>query len=971
MNRNRLWVFLSILLLLSVPAFAQTTANLTGTVTSDGAPIPGVLVTITSANLQGSRTANTDINGNYNFTGLPPGDYNVKFEMEGMQSISRAVRVSLAQTARADAALKVAAVSESLTVTAAAPTVLETTEIQTNFAQKNVEKLPLSRTLIGTIDIAPGTTVTGPAGATTISGAPSFENTFYVDGSVINEVLRGQPQNLFIEDALQETTVQTGAISAEYGRFTGGVVTAISKSGGNDFSASLRDSLTNPKWTAQTPLKEPRPESKINPVYEGTFGGRLLRDRLWFFTAGRYRKRDSQESLFRQPTQTYTFADKEQRLEGKLTAQITPKHSLVGSYLDIKRDQLNNCFGSCYEATSLDSPRKLPNSFATLNYNGLLTNSIALEASYARQLFKFVGGGGFPTGDRATSSVIVTSQGSIAGFAPFCNGCAPAEQRNNRNAKIKGSYFWSPKGFGTHNLSAGYEDFADMLKGDNHQSASDWEIFTVREPQIQPSGLVTPFFPRGGAFIVWWPILEHTQGNRFTTRSVFLNDKWDYNNHLSFNVGARYDKNSGVNQARAKVADDSLVSPRLGAIYDAFGNGRLRFNASYSVYASKIANGNIGDATSAAGSPSILYWIYGGPTIQGVSSPNALRQIFNWFEGVGGQNNTSFLVGGGTAGITTRIPNPLKTPSVNEYTFGVGGTLTNNAFLRADYQYRKYRDFYTTVTNQSTGHVFDPLVGADIDLSDLVNSNDLKRTYNAVILQAGYKPLSRLNIGGNYTYSRLRGNIIGETANSGPVPTGGPQQYPEFESFAQNNPVGYLPQDQRHKLRAWASYDLPFRRFGTFNVSLLQRYDSGTPYSLVTTIDPVQSDDCPQCVDPNKYSYLNPPHNVTYFFSRRGQFHYDNITQTDLALNYFFPIRNAQLFVESQALNVFNRHGRLSFNTDVNLLKPFNPFKETPVEGVNWEKGEDFGKAQNPTSLFTAGDYQLPRTYRLSVGVRF
>ena len=971
MNWKRIPGFLSILLLTAFPALAQTTANLTGTVTTEGSPIPGVSVTITSPNLQGSRTASTDINGNYNFTALPPGDYNVKFEMEGMQPVNRSVRVNLAQTARADAALKVATVSESLTVTAAAPTVLETTEIQTNFSQKTVEKLPLSRTLIGTIDVAPGTTRTGPAGATMISGAPSFENTFYVDGSVINETLRGQPQNLFIEDALQETTVQTGAISAEFGRFTGGVVTAISKSGGNDFTGSLRDSLTNPKWTAQTPLGEPRPNSKLFNVYEGTLGGRVMRDRLWFFTAGRYRKRDAQESLFRQPTQTYTFVDKEQRLEGKLTAQITPKHSVVGSYFDIKQSQINNCFGNCYETTSLDSPRKLPNSFLSLNYNGLITNSTALEASYARQQYRFVGGGGFPTGDRATSSVIVTSQGSIAGFPPFCNTCAPPEERPNRSAKIKGSYFWAPKGLGTHNFSAGYEDFADMLKGDNHQSASDWEIFTLREPQIQANGLVTPIFPRGGAFIVWWPILEHSRGNKFTTRSVFVNDKWDYNNHLSFNLGARYDKNSGVNQAHAKVADDSLVSPRIGAIYDAFGNGRLRFNASYSVYSSKIANGNVGDATSAAGSPSILYWIYGGPTISGVSSPDALRQIFAWFDSVGGQNNTSFLAGGGTTGITTQIPRPLKTPSVTEYTFGVGGNVNNNTFLRADYQHRRYRDFYTTVTNSTTGQVFDPLVGFDLDLSYLINSNDLKRNYDAVILQAGYKPLVRLTVGGNYTLSRLRGNIIGETANSGPVPTGGPQQYPEFQGFPQNNPVGSLPQDQRHKLRAWATYDLPFARFGTFNVSLLQRYDSGTPYSLVGQIDPVQSADCPQCVDPNKYNYLNPPHTVNYFFSRRGQFHFDNITQTDLALNYFLPIHNAQLFVETQALNVFNRHGRLAFNTDVNVLKPFNPFTETPVEGVNWEKGADFGKAQNPTSLFTSGDYQLPRTYRASVGVRF
>ena len=110
---------------------------------------------------------------------------------------------------------------------------------------------------------------------------------------------------------------------------------------------------------------------------------------------------------------------------------------------------------------------------------------------------------------------------------------------------------------------------------------------------------------------------------------------------------------------------------------------------------------------------------------------------------------------------------------------------------------------------------------------------------------------------------------------------------------------------------------------------------------------------------------------MNYYFSNRGQFRFDNITQTDLSLNYFLPVRSANLFVEGQVLNAMNRHGRVAFNTDVNLLQPFNPFTEKPVEGVNFEKGSDFGKAQNPTTLTSQGDYQLPRTYRVSVGVRF
>ena len=61
----------------------------------------------------------------------------------------------------------------------------------------------------------------------------------------MNENLRGQARNLFIEDAIQETKISTGSISAEYGRFQGGVVNTITKSGGNEFSGSFRISFTN------------------------------------------------------------------------------------------------------------------------------------------------------------------------------------------------------------------------------------------------------------------------------------------------------------------------------------------------------------------------------------------------------------------------------------------------------------------------------------------------------------------------------------------------------------------------------------------------------------------------------------------------------------------------------------------------------------------------------------------------------
>src|ERR1700736_5637801 len=106
------------LVFVAVAAFAQTTASLTGQATTDGKPLPGVTVSITSPNLQGSRAAITGDNGGYQLSGLPPGDYTVTFELSGMATVTKKARLELSQTARADADLKVSTVAESITVTA-------------------------------------------------------------------------------------------------------------------------------------------------------------------------------------------------------------------------------------------------------------------------------------------------------------------------------------------------------------------------------------------------------------------------------------------------------------------------------------------------------------------------------------------------------------------------------------------------------------------------------------------------------------------------------------------------------------------------------------------------------------------------------------------------------------------------------------------------------------------------------------
>ncbi|MHB8999112.1 MAG: carboxypeptidase-like regulatory domain-containing protein, partial [Thermoanaerobaculia bacterium] len=127
-------VFMLALLLVTAAAFGQSvTGQLGGTVTSEGAALPGATITVSSPSLQGVRTTVSNVNGQYNFQALPPGDYTVKFELEGLSTVTRTVKVPLNATARADADLRVEAVAVAITVTASAPAVLETTEIQQNF----------------------------------------------------------------------------------------------------------------------------------------------------------------------------------------------------------------------------------------------------------------------------------------------------------------------------------------------------------------------------------------------------------------------------------------------------------------------------------------------------------------------------------------------------------------------------------------------------------------------------------------------------------------------------------------------------------------------------------------------------------------------------------------------------------------------------------------------------------------------
>ena len=144
-----------------------------------------------------------------------------------------------------------------MTVTADAPSALETTQTGATLNSREVDTLPTGRALEQIADLAPGLTDNTPnAGQVTISGGFAYDNVFMLDGVDINDNLFGSANDVFIEDAIEETQVLTNGVSAEFGRFGGGVINAITKRGGNEFSGSFRTDLTNPSWRDETPFED-------------------------------------------------------------------------------------------------------------------------------------------------------------------------------------------------------------------------------------------------------------------------------------------------------------------------------------------------------------------------------------------------------------------------------------------------------------------------------------------------------------------------------------------------------------------------------------------------------------------------------------------------------------------------------------------------------------------------------------------
>jgi outer membrane receptor protein involved in Fe transport len=282
-----------------VMAQSSTTGSIEGTVTDiNGAVVPNVTVTVTSPNLIRAQTAQSDDQGRYQISNLPPGRYEIAIAATGgfAQFSQKNVEVNLSKTSTVDVKLQLAGASGVVTITDTSGAAVDPTSTTsgTNVSSEQFSNFPTQRTVQGLYTIAPTVSRSGLRDASgrerdpSVGGSSGPENNYILDGvNTTDPAFGGSGANLPFE-FVQEVEVKTGAYGAEYGKSTGGIFNVITKSGGNEFHGDLFGYFTT-KSLVRAIKHLPNTGSAANGFSEadlgGDIGGPIIKDRLWFFGA--------------------------------------------------------------------------------------------------------------------------------------------------------------------------------------------------------------------------------------------------------------------------------------------------------------------------------------------------------------------------------------------------------------------------------------------------------------------------------------------------------------------------------------------------------------------------------------------------------------------------------------------------------------------------------------------------------------
>jgi hypothetical protein len=946
------------------------TGALAGLVTdATGRAVANATVRAESPAQQGARTVTSDVTGAYRINGLAAGEYTVTIELAGLQPSGATVRVGVGAIERLDVALQPPAVAESVTVTAATPSLLTQRSGGLNIRASEIELLPTGRTPSQVAELAPGLTNNTPnVNQVTISGAVAYDNVFLLDGVDIGDNLYARPDDLFVEEAIKETQVITSNVSAEYGRFSGGVVNAVTKSGGNLFSGSIRSNLSNSAWTDETPFEKAAGQkraSKMDRYYEGTFGGPLRKDRLWFFFTGRSQSSNTSLTLA-QTAAPFQQTDDQQRWDLKLTATPLTNNTVQVQYLDRRQKKFAPSLPITIDPTGGDNTDTPGNLFVT-NWNGVLASRFFATAQYSQKQYHPRFGN---TSTRLQDSPFLTigrvSPGGLQ-FGPIYFDRTDPEDRDNNQLTGSVSYFGSRPGFGSHDLKAGVEVFSQILRGGNSQSSTGYLFNTDYaslngRPLADSTGRIIP---------VWLPGFT-TVGNTLPTRgaeiditttSFYLQDRFTPTARLTLDLGLRFETVSSEATAAPQAVKAASIVPRLAAAYSLRQDGQTTIGASYAHYSGRYTSSIFGRNTVVANAGRVTS-VYNGPAGQGYDFAPAY-DLSNYSVTSG-----SFP----TANIF--LDDDLESALTREFTLSAGQAIGSKGAVRAMYINRNTTGLVESFIDDPTaaGKTTVAQNGTVFGTFDNVyyrNSDDAVRRYQAVELVGNYQVRGNWSVASQWTIQlKNEGNFEGEAANQ-PGIGSVVGDYPELLVESRDFPMGRLDDYQQHKVRVWSTYQLGLGRFGGIDLTPMWRYNSALTYSLVANSVPLSA--VQRARNPG---YARLPGSGTngsqsLFFGERGSEEFAGYGLVDLAATYQVPVwKTLRPWVKLEVLNALNNDKLISWDTTITA----DPASALDADGLptGYIRGPRFGQGTStanyarPRPGLTGG-----RTFLGAFGFRF
>jgi hypothetical protein len=853
----------------------ERSGGITGTIKdSSGAILPGVTVTATSPSLVGSQVAVSDEQGIYRFPALTPGVYEVNAQLQGFTAAKVAnVQLSIGQVLRVDLALGLASLTETVQVTGESPVIdVKQNAAVGSISAEVIDRIPKGRDFTDLIRTAPGTQQERKSGIQ-IDGAGSSEHRYVIDGMDTTGIRSGVSGQEMPVDFMQEVQVKSSGYNAEFRATTGGVISAVTKTGSNQWRGRVGYYFRNNSFNG-----DPRPTLRMNPTdqtiaeyvvtpddkferHEPTLeiGGPILKNRVWFFFGTAPDIDHSNRTVtFRTNGQRGTFYQNEEDFNSilNITSQLNRDMRLKTT---INRQSYRDepAFPTIEpDGTSTSNPTLFPGTIIADTFDNFYVG--VLDWVNNSKLFTNVTVGLYDYGTHGTGAgeqlrhvfsasnlqsgsfnfpEIPDSLRFVNGYADFPSSSVTKFDDFKRHYVDANMSYYANR-WGQHSIKGGFQ----------YERIGNSRLGGAQYPSINLSWGAGRNTLDGrtnvrGTYGYYTVTRVYNSGDIHTNGlGMYIQDSWSVRSNLTLNLGIRADKeeipsytegNEGI-----KFGFGEKISPRAGFAWDMKGDGRWKAYGSFGIFydTSKLEmpRGLFGSEHS------VTYYMtldtFNWPAIQcghpPVPGPNCPGQYIEQVDLRHAANEKdNFLID----------PN-LKPIQTREYTLGLDRELSSTMSLGVRYSRKRFDRAIedTGVSVPGIGEVFritNPGEGIGENVlrdfagcTNCPNQPKPTRNYDGVEIRLNKRLSNRWAATTTYLYSRLRGNYSGLTSsdeNARNSPSVNRFFDGQYNSFDQNGrPVfGPLQTDRPHVFKIEGAYDLPW---GT-GIGLYYLAESGTP----------------------------------------------------------------------------------------------------------------------------------------------